>query len=153
MDESSLERMVPIYVGYSTEVEEKILGDNTDWFDFFNLFREQCNTWALNSGMDASEGNVTTGDASTIVECIKENSMSVGMIMRGIFVQTKEHDYLAFLINSIKAKYDFSVVGDDEYQKLNRTPLSALNNLAIAKAFVYEAEKALERNRTLARKR
>jgi len=153
MDESSLERMVPIYVGYNNDVEKKIFGKYNDWFDFFNYFREQCNAWALNSGMDSSEGNVTTGDASTIVECIKENSMNIGMIMRGIFIQTKEPDYLAFLVKSIKGKYNIEDISEEEYQNINDTLLEELDIQAITKVFVYEANKVLNSNKALAKKR
>ena len=153
MDESSLERMVPIYVGYNSGVEEKIFGRHEEWFDFFNFFREQCNSWAINSGMDSSEGNVTTGDASTIVECIKENSMPIGMIMRGIFVQTKEPDYLAFLVKNIKAKYDVEDIDEEEYQRLNDMPLIDMDAQDIASVFAYEANKALEKGKALSRRR
>ena len=153
MDESSLQRMVPIYVGYSKDVEQKIFKNNDKWFDFFNFFRSQCNAWALNSGMDSSEGNVTTGDASTIVECIKENNASVGVIMRGIFVQIKEEDYLAFLVKNIKANYGIEDINEEEYRRLNTIPLAELEVREIAQAFVYEANKVLNKGKTLAKKK
>ncbi len=153
MDESSLERMVPIYVGYSSEVEKKIFNTNTEWFNFFNCFRELCNEWASNTGMDSSEGNVTTGDASTIVECINENSMPISMLMNGIFVQTKEVDYLAFLIKNIKSKYNIENVNSDKVKKYNATPLSKLNAKQIAETFAYEAEDAINMNRSLAKRK
>ena len=153
MDESSLQRMVPIYVGYSKDVEQKIFKNNDNWFDFFNFFRSQCNAWALNSGMDSSEGNVTTGDASTIVECIKENNASVGVLMRGIFVQIKEADYLAFLVKNIKANYGVEDISEEEYQRLNSIPLSQLKATEIAEAFIYEANKVLNKGKNLAKKR
>ena len=153
MDEASLERMVPIFVGYSSEVEQKIFGRNTEWFEFFNFFREICNEWAINSGMDASEGNVSTGDASTIVECIKENSMTAGMIMRGIFIQTKETDYLAFLMKCVKNKYKVDEVSDALYEKINENHLAELSAQDIAKVFVYEASRVLEQGKILSRKR
>ena len=153
MDEASLERMVPIFVGYSSEVEQKIFGRNTEWFEFFNFFREICNEWAINSGMDASEGNVSTGDASTIVECIKENSMTAGMIMRGIFIQTKETDYLAFLMKCVKNKYKVDEVSDVLYEKINENHLAELSAQDIANVFVYEASRVLEQGKILSRKR
>ena len=153
MDESSLERLVPIYVGYNNAVEKKIFGKYNAWFDFFNFFRERCNAWALNSGMDSTEGNVTTGDASTIVECIKENSMNVDMIMRGIFIQIKEPDYLAFLVKSVKGNYDVEDISREEYLNINNTLLGKLDVQAIAKMFVYEANKVLNSNRALGKRR
>ena len=152
MDESSLERMVPIYVGYSSEVEQKIFGTYSEWFKFFNFFREQCNGWANVSRMDSSEGNVTTGDASTIVECIKENSMPVSMLINGIFVQTKETDYFAYIVKNIKEnKRDFGIetVSADKVKKYNNTPLAKLNAKQIAEVFVHEADAAIEQNKVL----
>lgn len=153
MDESSLERMVPIYVDYSSEVEKKIFNKNTEWFDFFNFFRSQCNEWATTSGMSSAEGNVTTGDASTIAECIRDRIMDVGMIMRGIFIQTKEPDYLAFLVKNTKERYDVSEISEEEYRVLCNKPLAKLNCVNIAQAFVYEANRTLKRGRVLSKER
>ena len=152
MDESSLERMVPIYVGYSSEVEEKIFGQYQDWFKFFNFFRTQCYGWADTSRMDSSEGNVTTGDASTIVECIKENSMPISMLINGIFVQTKETDYLAYIIKNVKEEYGVDSVKTDSIRKYNEMPLEKLKVKQIAEVFIYEANEAIKENKSLSKK-
>ena len=110
MDESSQERLIPIYVGYSDYVEQKIFNNYKDWYNFFKFFRKLCNQYAIDSSMDAAEGNVTTADASTIVECIKEESMSASSLINGIFVQTKEEDYLAYLIKNIKDQYNKLII-------------------------------------------
>lgn len=153
MDESSQERLVPIYVGYSDQVESKIFNRNKSWYEFFKFFREQCNNWAINSSLDAAEGNVTTGDASTIVECIKEESMPVSMLINGIFVQTKETDYLAFLVKSISSKYDISNVSLEKVMNYNSSSLRELTAKQIAEVFVYEAKEAMDKVKKLGKRR
>ena len=54
--------------------------------DFFYFFRDICDSYAANHGKDAPEGNVTTGDASTIVECIKEKAINISNLIKAIFV-------------------------------------------------------------------
>ena len=152
MDESSLQRMVHIYVGYSDYVESKIFGKYTDWLDFFNFFREQCNTLAVQTGMDSSEGNVTTGDASTLVECINEGSMNISMIMKGLFVQTKETDYLAYVVKNVNKKYGISEITEESIENYNKTPLKELEVKQIAEVFVYEANKVIEREKKLTKR-
>ena len=153
MDESSLERMVPIFVDYSAEVESRIFGRNKAWYEFFKYFREQCNNWALNSGLDSAEGNVTTGDASTIVECIKEKAMPASMLVKGIFVQIKETDYLAYLIKNISSKYGIDSVDEEIIDRIDERNLRELNAQEIASVFVYEAQKAMEKSKTLSKRR
>ena len=152
-DESSLERLLPIYVGYNNGVEKKIFTRWDVWYDFFCSFRKQCEEYAIYSGMDSSEGNVTTGDASTIVECIEENSMTIDMLMRGIFIQTKESDYLAYLVKNISEEYAIGNVTDEEFYRIKQKPLSVLNAKEIAQAFIYETERTLSRNKENNRKR
>lgn len=152
-DESSQERLVPIYVDYSDEVERKIFGNNTGWYKFFEFFRLQCNDWAKDSGLDAAEGNVTTGDAATIVDCIKEDTMTVSQLINGIFIQTKEPDYISHLKNNIKSKYSIESIQEDKISKYNNTQLKNLSEKQIAEAFVFEAEKALNKGRALAKRR
>lgn len=147
-DESSQERLVPIYVGYSNEVENKIFGKYTNWRDFFYFFREQCNSWAEVSSLDSAEGNVTTGDASTIVECINEESVDLSQLINGIFLQTKEDDYLAFLKKNISAKYNLDgVISQDKAFEYNNMPLCNLSTKQIAEMFVFELNRSLNKER------
>ena len=153
-DESSLERFAPIYVGYSDEVEKKIFGDRKEWYDFFKQFRNSCNKWAETSSFDSAEGNLTTGDASTIVECINEEAMTLPMLLNGIFIQTKEDDYLAFLIKNIKSYY--KIEEDDLESKIsliNNIPLSELTNRQIAEMFIYESNKKMRDGKLLTKRR
>ncbi len=151
MDESSQERLVPIYVGYSEGVEEKIFGQNSSWYNFFKFFRDECYEWARTSSMDEAEGNLTTSDASTIVECVKENSMDASSLIKGIFIQTKDEDYLAFLHKVIKSRYSIEELNDEQIGNYNSALLSELNEQQIAEVFIYETEKILNKTRKLER--
>lgn len=153
-DESTLERIVPIYVGYDSEVEKKIFNKLTEWYEFFNFFRGQCNAWAKESGLQEAEGNVTTSDATAITETINENIMSIGNLMRGIFVQIKEVEYLSQLIERTKSEYK---IPEDiskkqilkQMETINRKPLAKMNAKDIATSFVYEATEAIDKGRVL----
>lgn len=153
LDESSFQRIVHIYSGYDRGVEEKIFGKYDNWRDFFWFFREQCDNWAVSNGMDSSEGNVTTADASTLVECINENAMNVSMIMDGLFVQIKEPDYLGHLIKNVNKKYGISEITDEKIDNYNKTPLKELEVKQIAESFVYEANKVMEREKKLIKRK
>lgn len=152
MDESSQERLIPIYVDYSEGVETKIFGKNTEFHNFFKFFRIQCNNWAKESSKDASEGNVTTGDASTIVECIKENSIGISGLLKGIFIQTKDEDYLAYLVKNVKNNYNTNDLKEEDVYSLNDVPLENLTEKQIAEVFVYECKAILNKNKVLKRK-
>ena len=152
-DESSQERLVPIYTGYDDEVEGKIFGENKEWHKFFKFFRQECNAYAEDAKLDAAEGNVTTSDAKTIVDCITEDSMTISQLIRGIFVQTKEEDYLLALIDSMTSKFNTGSPSDTDIERLNKIPLKNLKVNQIASAFVYEANKYIENVRHLAKRR
>ena len=151
MDESSLERMIPIYVGYSEDVESKIFGKYTAWYNFFKYFRNICNEWAINASMDSAEGNVTTGDASTIVECINENNVDLSSMMRGIFIQTKDEDYISYLMKQVKNNYDLDTIQEEKVKNINRTALRNISEKDIAYVFVYECNYRLNNIKKLIR--
>ena len=151
-DESSLERLVPFYVGYSEEVERQIFGQYTEMLDFFNFFRKTCNEYGSNNGMDSSEGNVTTGDASTIVECIKEESITISNLVNAIFVQVKEEDYLGDLIDNVKKHYKIEDISEESIANCNMVPLATLKAKDIARVFIYEAKKAMSQRSMIKRK-
>ncbi len=141
MDESFLERIVPIRVIYDSDVEKKIFGKNAAWYEFFNLFREMCSEYAKANGMESVEGNVTTGDAAAIVECISEQSMDIYLLMNSIFVQTKGTDYLSFLCKKMKDRFHIVEMNTNNY---NNKPLSDFNTRQIVESFVYTAQNAME---------
>ena len=113
--------------------------------------------WAEQASLDSAEGNLTTGDASTIVECIKQDSMTASQLINGLFVQTKEEDYLAHLMRNIQSKYrieeDADEIDEDDINRINSKPLKALNESEIAKVFMYEAERSKYRGKALNKRR
>lgn len=152
MDESSQERLIPIYVDYNSKVEAKIFGKYSEFYDFFNFFRKACNDWAVDSSKDACEGNVTTGDASTIVECMNEDSMDISSLLKGIFIQTKDDDYLAYLVKAAKSVYGVDSINDEELLNMNNIPIKKLSSSDIASCFVTLCESKLNKNKRVRRK-
>ena len=138
-DESTQQRIVPIYCGYNEDLEARIFQGKPHWLEFFKVFREGCISYATQSQKEETEGNLTTNDASTIVDIVDNNSMPISNVVRGLFVQVKEEDYLGHLINIMKEKYKVKEV-DYNIEKLNNTPLKELTAKDIAQVFVYEAK-------------
>ena len=79
--------------------------------------------------------------------------MTVSQLMNGMFIQTKEPDYLSHLRNNIKSKYSVDSVNEEKIVKYNSTPLKDLTEKQIAEAFIYEADHALNRGKILAKRR
>lgn len=108
IDESVLERMTPKLFVYDSEVEKKIFGRYSAWYNLFIKFRSICDSYAKREGLCYAPGMITTRDASAIVKYINHNSKSVDQIMREKFTQTKNDDYLGFIANELNNIYSFS---------------------------------------------
>lgn len=108
IDESVLERMTPKLFVYDSEVEKKIFGKYSAWYNLFIKFRSICDSYAKREGLCYAPGMITTRDASAIVKYINHNSKSVDQIMREKFIQTKNDDYLGFIANELNNIYSFS---------------------------------------------
>lgn len=139
-DESTHQRIVPIYVGYNEPLEARIFNGKPEWLDFFKTFRASVVSYFAGIHEQEIEGNLTTNDASTIVDIVNENSMDVSSMMRGLFVQIKDDDYLGRLIDDIKTKYKIQDEEETNIEELNNHPLIELNRQQIARAFIYEAK-------------
>ncbi|MCR4642583.1 MAG: AAA family ATPase [Lachnospiraceae bacterium] len=96
IEESVLQRMIPIYMDYDNRVEEQILKDYPDWFEFGCAFRKATDEWEKACGIPA-QGIFTTRDAYRIRQYLENSSFSNEKIMNYEFVQTKEAEYLGFL--------------------------------------------------------
>lgn len=107
IDESVLERMTPKLFVYDSEVEKKIFGRYSAWYNLFIKFRSICDSYAKREGLCYAPGMITTRDASAIVKYINHNSKSVDQIMREKFTQTKNDDYLGFIANELNNIYSF----------------------------------------------
>ena len=66
--------------------------------------------------------------------------MPVSSVMRGLFVQIKDDNYLQHLITDVVKHYKISDDDNIDIEALNDIPLKDLNKAQIASAFVYEAK-------------
>ncbi len=133
IDEAVQERMTPKEFKYDNLVEQKIFGQYKDWYEIFIKFREACDAYAKQNGLDTAPGIGTTRDAAAIVKYINHNSKSIDQIMREKFTQTKERDYLSFLRKKFREFYDLSEnLGDFAVP----SKLCDADTMILAKSFV-----------------
>lgn len=96
IEESVQQRFTPIYVGYDNAVEEKILKNYKDWYQFVVLFRKATDAWG-NLNDCSAPGIITTRDTARIKRYLENGSLNLGRILEYEFIQTKDMEYLAFL--------------------------------------------------------
>jgi len=101
IEESVLQRMIPIYVDYDNKVEREILSEYPAWFEFAKAFRVATTKYGEASGMPAP-GIFTTRDAYRIKQYLDDGCYSPEKIMQFEFIQTKEPEYLDFLAEEMK---------------------------------------------------
>ncbi|MBR3834293.1 MAG: AAA family ATPase [Lachnospiraceae bacterium] len=97
IEESVQQRFTPVYVGYDNYVEEKILGEYKDWYQFCVIFRLATDAWS-NQNDCAAPGILTTRDTARIRRYLDNKSLDMGKILDYEFIQTKDMEYLAFLV-------------------------------------------------------
>lgn len=103
IEESVQQRFMPVYVGYDNYVEGKILADYPEWYDFIVLFRDGTDNWgSMNDS--AAAGIITTRDTAKIKRYLDNKSFDMGKILDYEFIQTKDMEYLAFLVSHMKGK-------------------------------------------------
>ena len=100
IEESVLQRMIPIYIGYDNRVEQEILKKYPDWFEFACAFRTATDHWSDACGMPA-QGIFTTRDAYRVKQYLDNGSFTPLKIITYEFIQTKEPEYLGFLKEEI----------------------------------------------------
>lgn len=101
IEESVQQRFTPIYVDYDNYVEEQILADYKDWYQFVVAFRKATDAWGDMNDC-AAAGILTTRDACRIKKYLDNGSFDAARILDYEFIQTKDMEYLAFLVNHIK---------------------------------------------------
>lgn len=117
IDESVQQRMTPKRFWYDNRIEKRIFGNNANWYNLFVNFRKICDDYAKRQGLDAPIGVVTTRDADAIAKYIMHNSKSIEQVMDEKFVQTKNEDYLRFIMNRFKSEYNISSFADSGYYR------------------------------------
>ena len=96
IEESVQQRFLPIYVGYDNRMEEAIMADHPEWFQFLAAFRASTDAWAKYTHAGAS-GIITTRDATKICQYLDNGSFTPKKIVEYSFIQTKDEEYLEFL--------------------------------------------------------
>ncbi|WP_294483180.1 AAA family ATPase [uncultured Ruminococcus sp.] len=103
IEESLMQRFTAIYVDYDNRLEENILHDYPQWFEFAEVFRNATTAWSKEN-QTAAPGIFTTRDATSIKKYLDHQSYDVEAIVRYEFIETKDNEYLAFLQREM-AKY------------------------------------------------
>lgn len=96
IEESVMQRLLPIYLGYDNKLEKEILKNYPEWFNFVCLFRSATTEWQNNNGIEAS-GIITTRDTARIKQYLDNKSFDAKAIIKYEFIQTKSLSYLSFL--------------------------------------------------------
>ena len=142
MDESIQERMTPIYVDYDDRVEEKILKDYPEWYQFFIDFRHACQKYSESIGYSSAQGITTTRDAAAIKKYISHNSKSVDQVIAEKFVQIKDSEYRNALGNEIAKIYGINYRDCDNPQY--KGTLEKADGKVLAKKFIYACKNGVE---------
>ena len=138
IDEAVRQRMTPKYFDYDNRLEENIFNqENIAWLAFIRKFRGACLAWAKKEDHTFAPGNVTTRDASAISRYAKNNSKTLEEVLAEKFIQTKDNQYLGFLMKNIADSYKLREVTKFNYPK----NISKVSENEIAKAFVLEIKK------------
>lgn len=138
IDESVQQRMTPKRFWYDNRVEKRIFGDYENWYNVFVNFRKVCDAYAERDGLDTPVGIVTTRDASAIVKYITHNSKSVDQVLAEKFVQTKNDDYLKFIMNKFQEIYN---INRKPQETQDIKDLSGVREIDIAKKLILQCSK------------
>ena len=124
IEESVQQRFTPVYVGYDNYVEEKILGEYKNWYQFCVLFRMATDAWG-NQNDCAAPGILTTRDTARIRRYLDNKSLDMGRILDYEFIQTKDMEYLAFLTKHMGERVE-SYPGAKEIYEMFANKVAAL---------------------------
>ena len=134
MDESIHERWTPIYIDYDDRVEQLVLKDSPEWYDFFIKFREACNAYAQANDLPFAKGSTSTRDARALRKYISHNSKSLDQIITEMFIQTKEPEYCKYLARKLSSMYNIDY--DDCENPNFKQPLKSASSKVLAKKFI-----------------
>lgn len=101
MDESVMQRLTPVEIGYDNRIEEQILSDYPGWFDFAINFRKAIESIPSEHGGDTNTiGTFTTRDAQSVKKYKDAGAMTDEQLIDYEIIENKDIDYL----NQIKKK-------------------------------------------------
>ena len=105
LDESVQQRLMPLYLKPDSRVEERILADYPDWFEFVQNFRIATTNYAKDRDLLSAPGEVTTRDTDQIKLMKDHQSFTDDEILEYQFIEAKDNDYLGFLQSSLDSIY------------------------------------------------
>lgn len=101
MDESVMQRLTPIEIGYDNRIEKQILIDYPGWYDFAINFRHAIESIPSEHGGDINSiGTFTTRDAQSVKKYKDDDAMTDEQLIDYEIIENKDIDYL----NQIKKK-------------------------------------------------
>ena len=104
LDESVQQRMKPIHVNYDNRIEEQILIDYPEWFDFAVNFRKAIESIPSDNGDEVNTmGTFTTRDAESVKESKDGNIFTDEQLMEYEIIQTKDIDTLTQIEKRMKS--------------------------------------------------
>ena len=139
MDESIQERLTPIYIDYDDRVEEKILHNYPEWYQFFIQFRKACMSYAKDNEIDSAQGITTTRDAAAIKKYIIHDSKSVDQIIDEKFIQIKDSEYRKALGRFIAKQYGINYDSCKDFTF--NGPLEKADGKVLAKKFIVASKR------------
>ena len=101
IEESVQQRFTAIYVGYDNRLEKSILADYPEWYGFAEAFRAATDEWSRANDC-AAPGIFTTRDAARIKKYLDHKSFSAEAIIDYEFIETKDNEYLTFIIEKMQ---------------------------------------------------
>jgi hypothetical protein len=124
MDESIMQRVVPIEVNYDNRIEKVILSDYPNWYNFAINFRKAVETVHNNSGEDInSVGTFTTRDATSVKKYLDDKSFTDEQILLYEIIENKDIDYLQNItknLDKLDSEGCFTAAGQKLLRKYNK---------------------------------
>ena len=118
LDESVQQRVTPIYIGYDSKIEDKILESYPDWYSFAIEFRKATDNWARDNSKEVAPGVFTTRDAKYLKKYLDHESKTMEQIINSQFIQTKDIDYLTELLSLLEREYSSRNINGQEQFKV-----------------------------------
>ena len=105
LDESVQQRLMPLELTPDSRIEEKILKNYPDWFEFTQNFRKATDNYAKERKLKAAPGELTTRDTEQIKQ-LKDNKVFTDEeIIEYEIIENKSDDYLGYLVDEMQKYY------------------------------------------------
>ena len=121
LDESVMQRLTPIEIGYDNRIEKKILENYPEWYNFAVNFRESLKNIRIGGEKGPNyHGTITTRDIQSIKNYKDDNSFSDEKIIEYEVIENKDPDYLNLIISemdSLSSEGKFTEGGQELLEK------------------------------------